>query len=189
MPDNIIQLELFKKVDEPRIGGWIQTFTGDRIYPLDPQPDEISIEDIAHSLSMQCRYNGHCNNFYSVAEHSLLLSYLVDPEYALDALLHDSSEAYLADIPRPIKPFLKGYYEHEDALMHKIADKFKFNWPLPDQVKEYDMRILNDEREQNMNECEYEWDDYGEPVGVSLMFLSPAGAEKVFLERYFELTE
>jgi hypothetical protein len=187
MSDNIIEFP-FGGGEPQRFGGWIQTYTGDRIYPLDPKPEEINIEDIAHSLSLQCRYNGHCERFYSVAEHSLLLSYLVEPEYALDALMHDASEAYLADIPRPIKPYLQGYYEHEASLMAKISEVFHFSWPMPDQVKEYDTRILNDERIQNMSEGKYEWDDYGEPLGVSLLFLSPNGAEKAFLERFFELT-
>jgi 5'-deoxynucleotidase YfbR-like HD superfamily hydrolase len=83
---------------------WIQTYTGKKFFPLDPDPEQICIEDIAHALSMQCRYAGHTNSFYSVAQHSVLLSrefgFL---DYRLAALLHDASEAYLTDIPRPLK--------------------------------------------------------------------------------------
>lgn len=74
----------------------------------DPQPEMIHIEDIARSLSMQCRFGGHVKRFYSVAEHALLVSRLAaevaGPEEAFAALHHDSTEAYLLDVPRPAKP-------------------------------------------------------------------------------------
>src|SRR5690606_29748913 len=92
-----------------RKGDWMQTFTGRRFWPLDPRPDEICIEDIAHALSMQCRYAGHCLSFYSVAEHSVLLSQHVAEPFRRWALLHDASEAYLVDVPRPIKGDLSNY--------------------------------------------------------------------------------
>jgi len=170
-----------------RIGGWIQTYTGGKIYPLDARADEIDISDIAHSLSMQCRYNGHCETFYSVAEHCVLLSRLVDPENAFAALMHDASEAYLTDIPRPIKPGLLNYKEIENKLMNVIALKYGFTWPPPLQVTEYDMRILNDEREQNMWKSIHEWDDYGEKLGVELKFWSPEKAEQKFINAFIKL--
>lgn len=73
-----------------RIGDWIQTFTGRQFWPLDPQPDHIDIADIAHALAHDCRFGGHCRRFYSVAEHSVLLSRAVAPEFRLAALMHDS---------------------------------------------------------------------------------------------------
>jgi uncharacterized protein len=173
---------------EVRKGGWIQTYTGGRIFPLDPRQDEIHIEDIAHSLALQCRYNGHVNDFYSVAEHSVLLSHAVDKDNALTALMHDASEAYLTDVPRPIKSSFVGYYGFEDRLMTLIALKYGFTWPMPIQVKEYDTRILNDERTQLMSEGEYAWDDYGKPLGVTIEKLRPEVAEQVFLDRFHELT-
>ena len=86
-----------------RKGDWIQTFTGRAFYVLDPRPEDVDIEDIAHALSMQCRFAGHCREFYSVAQHSVTASWLVPPEDALWGLLHDAAEAYVVDLPRPIK--------------------------------------------------------------------------------------
>jgi uncharacterized protein len=88
-----------------RTGDWIQTYTGKQFWPLSPLPEDIVIEDIAHALSMQCRFGGHVRTFYSVAQHSVHVSLLVEPQYALWGLLHDAAEAYLVDLPRPIKKF------------------------------------------------------------------------------------
>src|SRR5690606_5290032 len=83
---------------EPRLGDWMQTFTGRAVYPLDLRPDDIDIQDIAHALSMQCRYAGHTRQFYSVAEHSVHVARWCrqyGPAAALEGLLHDATEAYL----------------------------------------------------------------------------------------------
>lgn len=172
-----------------RIGDWIPTITGRVIYPLDPRPEEIHIVDIAWALSMQCRYNGHTRMFYSVAEHSHILSKTLPEEYALVGLLHDASEAYLSDIPRPIKGSLKEYQTYEDNLMQCIAAKFGFAWPLPDIVKEYDHRILYTEKEMLCAQTPFEWDLSGGPLpGVSILGWSPDRAYIAFLSRYAELT-
>ena len=82
-----------------RNGSWLQTYTGIQFWPLDPRPEEIDIQDIAHALSLLCRFNGHCQRFYSVAEHSVHVSTILAPEFGLWGLLHDAAEAYLSDIP------------------------------------------------------------------------------------------
>jgi len=128
-----------------RKGDWISTFTGKRFYPLDPKPDDVCIEDIAHSLAMQCRFNGHTIDFYSIAEHSIHLSHYVSAENALWALLHDASEAYLCDIPSPIKPMITGYYSIERDVMKVIAKKFGLSSDIPEEVKQADKRIIADE--------------------------------------------
>lgn len=112
---------------------WVQTYTGARFYPLEPDAELIRIEDIAHSLSMQCRYTGHTARFYSVAEHSVVLAreFHTGWHYRLVALLHDASEAYLSDVPRPLKrlPEFAFYREAEDRLQEMIFDKFcLFSW-------------------------------------------------------------
>ena len=89
--------------DQGRVGDWIQTFSGGCFWPLDPRSSEVDIHDIAQSLAMTPRYRGHTVRFYSVAEHSVLVSRAVPPEYALWGLLHDAAEAYTADIPSPLK--------------------------------------------------------------------------------------
>lgn len=106
-------------------GDWIQTYSGRAFYPLAPYPQDVCIEDIAHALSQLCRFGGHCRRFYSVAEHSVLLSRVVVPEFQLWALLHDASEAYLVDVPRPIKKQLPAYVEAERRVMAAICARFE----------------------------------------------------------------
>ena len=85
------------------LDGFIGTFSGLRFWPLAPNLEKILVEDIAHALAHQCRFGGHASRFYSVAEHSVHVSQLCLPEHALWGLLHDASEAYLVDLPRPLK--------------------------------------------------------------------------------------
>jgi len=120
----------------------IRTYTGIYINVFEPTIDMINIEDIAHALSHQCRFGGHLPQFYSVAQHSYLCAGLASNEDKLQALLHDASEAYLMDIPRPIKQGLTNYKEIEDRLMHLIAGKFGFDYPLSHPVKEIDEYML-----------------------------------------------
>jgi hypothetical protein len=129
---------------EERNGTFIVTYTGERFWPLDPRTEEIHIEDIAHSLSNCCRYTGHVREFYSIAEHSVRASEIVDPRFAYDMLMHDASEAYLIDVPRPLKalPAFEEYLNIEDSLMYLIAEHFKFNWPMSPEVKEIDNQML-----------------------------------------------
>jgi hypothetical protein len=89
-----------------RLGDWIQTFSGVQMHPLDPRPEDVRIDDIAHALSNLCRFTGHTRTFYSVAQHSVLVSRNVPPPAALLGLLHDAAEAYLSDIARPWKRYL-----------------------------------------------------------------------------------
>lgn len=166
-----------------RIGNWISTSTGAEFYPLDAQLDEIFIQDIAGALSKLCRYGGHCMSFYSVAEHCVLLSRFIKEPYKLTALLHDASEAYLVDIPGPIKPFLTNYTEIEDKLMTAIAEKFNFAYPLPDIVKSLDRNMLKDEMEQNMLHTP-EWVAGMFPLGIKLQYWSPEQAETEFLKQF-----
>lgn len=169
---------------EDRKGDWIQTYTGRQFWPLDPRISEVFIQDIAHSLSLQCRYAGHCRRFYSVAEHSVLLASHVSPPNRLWALLHDASEAYLVDVPRPIKPALTGYKLIEENVMGVIADRFGLPGSMPAEVKDADMRICVDEVAQNMAPG-LVWGIHGlEPLGVRLWFWEPKLAEMAFLRQF-----
>jgi flavin-dependent thymidylate synthase len=103
-------------------GDWMQTYSGGRFYPGDPRIEQIELTDIARALSRICRYAGHCEQFYSVAQHSVYVSGMVPPEHALCALMHDATEAYLVDIPRPLKRMLAGYTVLEDRLWRVIAE-------------------------------------------------------------------
>src|ERR1700744_4853571 len=88
------------------MNGWIQTFTGKKFSPLAPRPEDVDIRDIAHALAMKCRFNGHCSPFYSIAEHSVRVSWLLEQQgkrEALWGLMHDAADAYLPDLGAPIK--------------------------------------------------------------------------------------
>lgn len=168
---------------------WIQTFTGKAFWPLNPDPNDVDIVDIAHALGMLCRYGGHVRKFYSVAEHCWLLSYAVSPKYALWALLHDSSEAYLLDIPSPIKRQLPEYKQHETRLMECIAARFGLEMPEPPEIKAADTRILFNERAALLNTSIREWQLTGEPLpNIEIQAWSPEVATKMFLARFKELT-
>lgn len=123
----------------------IRTFSGIAMNVFEPTIEMISIEDIAHSLSMQCRFGGHLKKFYSVAEHCTNAVKLVPEEHRLAALLHDASEAYLLDMPSPIKCRMPEYKAIEKKLMEVIAYKFGFEYPLHPFVKNADVVLLHEE--------------------------------------------
>jgi|GEM_PF-2522502 len=92
----------------PRRGNSVQTYSGVLFDIEEPNPERVHVLDIAHGLAMQCRFNGATRQFYSVAQHSVLVSYLVAPEHALHALLDDAHEAYLGDLVTPLQWTLSG---------------------------------------------------------------------------------
>jgi len=139
----------------------IRTFHGHYINPCEPDSEMISIGDIAHALSMQSRFGGHLPVFYSVAQHCVLACEYVPDEHKLATLLHDASETYLIDVPRPVKRQLPNYKEVEDNLMTVIASKFGFQWPLHESVKHADETMLRLEWE-----CLMLGGDVWEPIEV-----------------------
>jgi hypothetical protein len=124
--------------------GSITTLSGIRFWPLLPNPADIRIEDIAHALSNQCRFAGHLREFYSVAEHSVRVSKHCRPEDALWGLLHDASEAYLSDVPAPMKelPEFEAYRAAERSLQDTIAVRFGLPIEQPRSVTQADRAVL-----------------------------------------------
>lgn len=173
-------------------GDWMQTFNGHQFWPLDPDPGMIDIDDIAHSLSMQCRYAGHCIRFYSVAEHSVHLARHfrrvgASIEIQLWALLHDATEAYLVDLPRPVKPHIFGYEPAEQRLMRVIASHFKLlPFEIPACVKDADRAIIADEAQQNMSSPPAPWNS-PEPLGIRIGCWPPSVAKEEFLFEFERL--
>lgn len=167
----------------------MQTYTGRRFYPLHPRSDEVDTADIAHALSLLCRYGGHVDRFYSVAEHCVLMSQAVPPEHALVALLHDATEAYVCDVPRPLKRQLVGYDAIEDGVWTVIAYRFGVALGLPRAVKDADNAILLTERNALMPRAE-RWgvDGEYEPLPVEIECWSPEVAERAYLDRLAELS-
>lgn len=100
--------------------GTLTTWTGEAFDFSRPLEAEIALEDIAHALGMLCRFNGHIRRFYSVAQHSVLVSRLVEPEHALQALFHDAPEAYVGDMTAPLKKHMKGFRELEAKIAINI---------------------------------------------------------------------
>ncbi len=128
---------------------FIETYTGRRFRPLAPVTQDIDIRDIAHALSQQCRFSGHTTVHYSVAEHSVRVCRLLHewgcpPSVQLWGLLHDASEAYLVDIPSPLKscPEFNGYRVAEARLMAQICERFGLSPSMPTNVGYADSVML-----------------------------------------------
>lgn len=173
-----------------RNGAWIQTFTGKQFWPMDPRANEVDILDIAHSLSMLCRFNGHCNRFYSVAEHAVHVSHVVGPEQARWGLLHDAAEAYLSDIPQPVKRELALFHEFEERLLVVIAERFDLPVGLPPEVKQADMLLLATEKAALMGPEPAPWEGIPDPLAPGMIKgWSPDQARREFLARFGELFE
>lgn len=156
--------------------GHIRTYTGKYVNPCEPDLNMICIEDIAHALSMQPRFGGHLPVFYSVAQHSVQVCLSVWNEIRLAALLHDASEAYLIDVPRPVKQQLPNYKEIENGLMLVISEKFVFSWPMHDSIKTADEMALRNEWECLMLQ-KYSMEVWDQPT-----------AKAKFLEMFHRLT-
>lgn len=170
---------------------YILTHTGRIFYPLDPNPADVDIEDIAHALSQQCRFTGHTREFFSVAQHSVIVANQLrgDATLALVGLLHDASEAYLADISTPVKRALHNYEGIEMGLWRAIAERFC----LPDHwlsaVKTADLMSLATERRDLMPYHPGEWDvlEGIRPLPERIMPLSPVAAKRLFMHTFNDL--
>ena len=168
---------------------WILTYTGRQFWPFNPRPEDICIEDIAHALSCLCRFGGHTTEFYSVAQHSVLASLCVHPSYKLEALLHDASEAYLVDVPRPIKqhPDMLVYREAERAVEGVIIAAFGLNPEATYNVRDTDELLLRAERQQLMPPSEH-WPDRLQILRLTIEPWTPQQAETAFLDRLAEVS-
>ena len=174
--------------------GWIATRHGHKVRPLDLDPDEVDIRDIAHALSNLCRFTGHTPVLYSVAQHSILVASYVVPEHRLAALLHDASEAYLCDLARPMKrlPEFAFYREAEDRAMGVIAKKFGFAWPMAPEVEAADLLLLATEGRDLMPARYADWDIKPPQYPVLDLEIQPWDAalvKNVFLWAFVKLTE
>lgn len=172
--------------------GWIQTFTGRKFDVLRPQPASICIEDIAHALSQLCRFVGHTRQFYSVAQHSVLVSMFCPSGDALHGLLHDASEAYLSDIAQPVKhqPYMALYRQQEAALQAAIYVRFGLDPIEPASVKLADRQLLATEAAQLLGgPLLPDWPSSvlgcALPIGIEPQ--PPSKAAREFLQRYESL--
>jgi 5'-nucleotidase len=179
----------------PAPGPYLQTVSGRRVNPFDPDPDQIDIGDIGRALANQCRFGGHCRVFYSVAQHSVIVSEIVerrggDVEDVFAALMHDATEAYLGDMPHPLKhrsPLGAAFKAAEDKLEQAIRDRFAIKPDVP-LIKPADRALLAPERRAFSAE-EWHWPELEgvEPLDLELTAWAPDEAAAAFARRYAEL--
>jgi len=172
----------------------IVTYTGRVVNPLYLEPRNVNIIDIAHSLSNQCRFTGHTREFYSVAQHSVLvtefLGYKVkaDKQVQLTGLLHDASEAYLSDIARPVKHVeeMETYRDIEHGIQAVVCEAFGLDYPFPAVIHKADNALLAAEQRDLMPRHRHieSLMRYDLPITG----WDPDFAKKRFLALYTELT-
>lgn len=183
---------------------WIQTFTGRQFFPLEPRAEDLCLDDIAHALAMQCRFAGHVAQFYSVAQHSVLVSRLMEEraranrrpapftqKVALAGLLHDASEAYLVDLPRPLKrsgALGDIYKSYERELQAMIYERFEVPEAARFDLDFCDAVLLATEKRDLMAREPAPWMPLPDPLEDVLFPVPPEIAEAMFLRRYEELT-
>lgn len=172
---------------------WIQTRTGAKFDVLDPRPSLIDPRDIAWALAHQCRFSGHTSRFYSVAQHSVLVSLECAPDDALAGLLHDATEAYLCDLPRPIKRHTvcgHHYRLMESRVWEAVATRFGISCDLPPSVERADVKLLATEARDLMAPLHPEWTTGGpgsEALADRIVAVGPADALAMFAARFDEL--
>lgn len=174
--------------EDIRPGSYIRTYNGEKFYPFNPRAEDMDVEVIAHALSNMCRYNGHTKYFYSVAQHSVLVSYLCDVSDAQWGLHHDDSEAYFGDIVNPIKrnPLIGPIvYPIEWKIQQCVAIKFGLSWPMPASVHYADKLALKMEMATLIPKSSFS----GLPFPFRIEPLYPHEAEQLYLSRYEELSQ
>lgn len=168
---------------------YVSTYSGNRFYPLEPRIDRVAIEDIAHGLAYQCRFNGQTCAFYSVAQHSLVVASLVAPPLRLAALLHDAAEAYLGDMVKPLKVLLPEFAAIEDKVTHIIAAAFALDFSDYGPIKRADLIALATEKRDLMPHSVERWaylDDIA-ALPEAIVPMDPGEAKRRFLAEFARL--
>ena len=137
---------------------------------------------------MGCRYSGHTKLFFSIAEHSVLVSEVVAPELALAGLLHDAPEAYIHDISGPLKRSLPDYRRIEALNWMAVADRFGLKYDLHPDIHTADVAVLLTEMKHLLPPMQWDHGMRGEPADVRIRCWAPAEAEEMFLRRFYDLT-
>lgn len=179
--------------NDPRVrrivGPTIRLYGGTYFDFLNPDDSEYGIEDVAHALAHINRFNGHTDRFYSVAQHSVLASYHVQPGFEYDALMHDAPEFVVGDMTRPLSELCPDYKALKKEIEASVSRRFGVTYPFPPAVHEIDIRMLRTEQEQLMDAGQDIWPITSgvTPIGERLHSWRPTEAKALFLERYYEL--
>lgn len=180
-------------------GPWLQVGPiGNAFFPLDPTTAQIDLDDIVPALAKTCRFGGHCREFYSVAQHSVLVSRLVPPGMARIALLHDAAEAYTGDICQPFKEAVRfreeslsgegGWSSIVKSIEKVVAAALDIPWPLPREVKHADLQALATEQRDLMPTAQIKWGKLPEPWSAKIIPLDWRDAERLWWERWLQIT-
>lgn len=175
-------------------GDWMALASGRQFWPQDPRVEDIHVEDIAHHLSMICRYGGATAFHYPVAQHAVLICHWLrsvgaDSMTQAWGLHHDDPEAYIGDIIRPIKRDLSAYFPIEERLMSVIAERFGLTPEMPPIVQEADNRILADEARDCLRLCVVNWTANIQPLGVEILPWTNEQARDAYLREHYRLVE
>ena len=166
--------------------GYITTFRGQKFYYDSEDTQSINIEDIAHALANTCRFSGHSLDFYSVAEHSVWVSKLCDDP--IEGLLHEGEEAYLCDLPSPLKRILPDYRAMQDRVRKRVCEAFQLTYPFSEDLKDCDWAQLKTEA-KSLLVAHFPFEDFPtKKVSPYVpLCLDPEEAEVQFLRRYHEI--
>lgn len=169
----------------------ISTRSGRRLYIHNPIIAQIDIDDIAHGLAHQCRFNGQTSDYYSVAQHSVIVASILPPELKLAGLLHDASEAYLGDIVQPLKELLPEYSSIESKFCEVIGQRFNVDLSHHELVKKADLIVLATERRDLMPMESVEWEVLASinSLVTTIKPQNPMRAKESFLNTFFKLTD
>lgn len=166
---------------------YVSTYLGNRFFLTRPHIDDVAIEDIAHGLAYQCRFNGQTSAFYSVAQHSLMVMALVPESERLPALLHDAAEAYLGDMVKPLKNLFPEFSAIESRVMEIIGQRFGVDLTrLHPSIKEADLVALATEKRDLMPHSTEPWTSISgiEPLAKRIEPLAPGDAKSAFLAAF-----
>lgn len=168
---------------------YVSTYLGNRFYPLQGRIDRVMIEDIAHGLAFQCRFNGQTRAFYSVAQHSLMVSTLVPAHLKLAALLHDAAEAYVGDMVKPLKILLPQFEAIEERVAGLIGTAFGVDSGNHRAIKRADLVALATEKRDLMPHSAEAWQSLSgvEPLPERIAPLPPIVAKQAFLAEFRRL--
>lgn len=165
--------------------GCFNSASGRVIDIMNPRPDMIDIEDIANALSNMCRFGGHTKGFYSVAQHSVIVSRMVPQPQRLEALLHDATEAFVQDIISPLKHILGETYKPIEAKWEAaIASEYGITLPLHELVKDADIQALQLEFDCLLLGKRDEWDLKMKELGLPVTQWTPGWAKDKFLYEF-----